>query len=276
MNDSIIEILKSVLQTWNQHMTDIWNMVIMSPMDFREGAVWEVILEIFGIMQATGLAFLVLFFVMGVMKTCGSFAEAKRPEQAFKIFIRFAIAKGLVTYGLELMMAIFKIFQGITQSITSITDFETASNVTIPEEIIDAITDCDFLESIALWALSMIGGLVVIVLSLIMVMTVFGRFFRLYLFTALSPLALSTFAGEPTQTTGISFTKSYAAVCLEGAIIALSCLMFSVYASAPPGVEPDASAIAQVLSYMLAIILNMLMLVGTVKGADRVVREMIG
>ena len=276
MNDSIIETLLTVLDLWNQKMVDIWNMVSMSPVDFRDGAIWAVILDVYGVMQATGLALLVLFFVMGVVKTCGSFTEVKRPEQAFKIFIRFAIAKGLVTYGLELILTIFKIIQGVIQSITSMEGFETAAEATIPEEIITAVSNCSFLESIPLWALTMIGSLVIIVLSFVMVMTVFGRFFRLYLFTALSPIALSTFAGEPTQSTGISFLKSYAGVCLEGAVIALSCLMFSVYASAPIGFEGELSALAMILSYILATILNMLMLVGTVKGADRVVREMIG
>lgn len=276
MNDSIIETLLTVLELWNQKMVDIWNMVSMSPVDFRDGAIWAVILDVYGVMQATGLALLVLFFVMGVVETCGSFTEVKRPEQAFKVFIRFAIAKGLVTYGLELILAIFKIIQGVIQSITSMEGFETAAEATIPEEIITAVSECSFLESIPLWALTMIGSLVIIVLSFVMVMTVFGRFFRLYLFTALSPIALSTFAGEPTQSTGVSFLKSYAGVCLEGAVIALSCLMFSVYASAPIGFEGEISALAMVLSYMLATILNMLMLVGTVKGADRVVREMIG
>ena len=257
-------------------MTDIWNMVSMSPVDFRDGVIWPIILDIYGIMQATGLALLVLFFVIGVVRTCGSFADVKRPEQVFKIFIRFAIAKGMVTYGLELILLIFKIVQGIILSITGMEGFEAAAATEIPEEITTAISECSFLESIPLWAITMIGSLVIIVLAFIMVMTVFGRFFKMYLYTALSPLALSTFAGEPTQSTGISFLKSYAGVCLEGAVIALSCLLFSVYASAPIGFGEKMSALAMVLSYMLAIILNMLMLVGTVKASDRVVKEMIG
>ena len=276
MNDSIIETLLTVLGIWNSQMTDIWNMVSMSPVDFRDGAIWPIILDIYGIMQATGLALLVLFFVIGVVRTCGSFADVKRPEQVFKIFIRFAIAKGMVTYGLELILLIFKIVQGIILSITGMEGFEAATATEIPEEIKIAISECSFLESIPLWAITMIGSLVIIVLAFIMVMTVFGRFFKMYLYTALSPLALSTFAGEPTQSTGISFLKSYAGVCLEGAVIALSCLLFSVYASAPIRFGEEMSALAMVLSYMLAIILNMLMLVGSVKASDRVVKEMIG
>lgn len=276
MNDSIIETLRTVLGIWNSQMTDIWNMVSMSPVDFRDGVIWPIILDIYGIMQATGMALLVLFFVIGVVRTSGSFADVKRPEQVFKIFIRFAIAKGMVTYGLELILLIFKIVQGIILSITGMEGFEAVAATEIPEEITTAISECSFLESIPLWAITMIGSLVIIVLAFIMVMTVFGRFFKMYLYTALSPLALSTFAGEPTQSTGISFLKSYAGVCLEGAVIALSCLLFSVYASAPIGFGEEMSALAMVLSYMLAIILNMLMLVGTVKASDRVVKEMIG
>ncbi len=75
------------------------------------------IVQIHGALQAIGYALLVLFFVVGVVKTCGSFTEVKRPEHALKIFIRFAIAKGVVTYGLELMMALFNIIQGVTSTI---------------------------------------------------------------------------------------------------------------------------------------------------------------
>ena len=82
-----------------------------SPETFKGGGIWQVIVQIHGALQAIGYALLVLFFVVGVVKTCGSFTEVKRPEHALKIFIRFAIAKGVVTYGLELMMALFNIIQ---------------------------------------------------------------------------------------------------------------------------------------------------------------------
>ena len=77
-------------------------------------------------MQAIGLALLVLFFVVGVMRTCGSFAEVKKPEHALKLFIRFALAKGAVTYGLELMMALFNIVQGLISTIMNAAGFGTA------------------------------------------------------------------------------------------------------------------------------------------------------
>ena len=200
----------------------------------------------------------------------------KKPEHALKLFVRFALAKGVITYGLELMMALFRIVQGIVGTIMGAAGFGSAEETVLPQEIITAVEDCGFFESIPLWAVTLIGGLFVTVLSFIMIMSVYGRFFRLYLYTAIAPVPLSSFAGEPSQNVGKSFLKSYAAVCLEGAIIVLACIIFSVLASSPPVVNPDAAAVTMVWSYVGELIFNMLVLVGAVKMADRVVREMMG
>lgn len=277
MSDNwIVQNLQNALNTWNSKLADIWNLVTQTPETFKGGTIWNVIKNIYGGMQAIGLALLVLFFVVGVMKTCGSLTEVKKPEHALKLFIRFAIAKIVVTYGMDLMMAIFKISQGIVSKIMTISKITSSTNSTLPTEMIKAIEDCGFFESIPLWAVTLIGGLVVTVLSFIMIMTVYGRFFKLYLYTALAPVPLSTFAGEPTQSVGKSFLKSYAAVCLEGVIIVLSCIIFSLFASSPPVVDTNAAAVTQVWKYIGELVFNMLVLVGTIKMSDRVVREMMG
>ena len=277
MSDNwIVQNIQNALDTWNSKLADIWNLVTQTPETFKGGGIWNVIKTIHGGMQAIGLALLVLFFVIGVMKTCGSITEVKKPEHAFKLFIRFAIAKIVVTYGLDLMLAIFRISQGMVAKIMSLSNITGSTNSVIPTSIVNAIEDCGFFESIPLWAVTLIGGLVVTVLSFIMIMTVYGRFFKLYLYTAIAPVPLSTFAGEPTQSVGKSFLKSYAAVCLEGVIIILSCIIFSLFASTPPVVDVNAAAVTQVWSYIGELVFNMLVLVGTIKMSDRVVREMMG
>ena len=174
------------------------------------------------------------------------------------------------------MLDIFKITQGITAKIISTANITFSSKSTLPNSIITAIESCGFFESIPLWAVTLIGGLVVTVLSFIMIMTVYGRFFKLYLYTALAPIPLSSFAGEPTSNIGKSFLKSYTAVCLEGAIIVLSCIIFSLFASSPPVVDSSAAAVTQVWKYIGKLIFNILVLVGTIKISDRIVREMMG
>ena len=277
MSDNwVVQNLQNALDTWNSKLAEIWQILTQSPENFKGGGIWQVIVQIHGALQAIGYALLVLFFVVGVVKTCGSFTEVKRPEHALKIFIRFAIAKGVVTYGLELMMALFNIVQGVTSTIMKTAGFGSTEDTVLPDEIIKAVEDCGFFESIPLWAVTLIGGLFITVLSFIMIMSVYGRFLRLYLYTAIAPIPLSSFAGEPSQNIGRSFLKSYAAVCLEGAIVVLACIIFSLFASSPPVVDPDAAAVTMVWSYIGELIFNMLVLVGAVKMSDRVVREMMG
>ncbi len=277
MSDNwVVQNLQNALDTWNSKLAEIWSLVTTTPETFKGGAIWNVIKSIYNSMQGIGLGLLVLFFLVGMIKTCGSFDEVKRPEQVFKLFIRFVLAKIVVTYGMTLMLDVFKITQGITSKIISTANITFSSKSTLPNSIITAIESCGFFESIPLWAVTLIGGLVVTVLSFIMIMTVYGRFFKLYLYTALAPIPLSSFAGEPTSNIGKSFLKSYTAVCLEGAIIVLSCIIFSLFASSPPVVDSSAAAVTQVWKYIGELIFNMLVLVGTIKISDRIVREMMG
>ena len=277
MSDNwVVQNLQNALDTWNSKLSEIWQLLTTSPQDFKGGSIWNVMVTINGAVQAIGLALLVLFFVVGVVRTCGSFTEVKKPEHALKLFIRFAIAKGVITYGFELMLALFNIVQGTISTIMTSAGFGTPNQTTLPSEMITTIEECGFFESIPLWAVTLIGGLFITVLSFIMIMTVYGRFFKLYMYTALAPIPLSTFAGEPSQNVGKSFIKSYCAVLLEGAVIVLACIIFSLFASTPPVVNPDAAAVTQVWAYIGELVFNMLVLVGAVKMSDRIIREMMG
>ena len=277
MSDNwVVQNLQNALGTWNDKLAEVWQLMTMSPENFKGGGIWNVILNINGAMQAIGLALLVLFFLAGVVQTSANLTDVKRPEHALKLFLRFAIAKGVVTYGLELMMAVFEIVQGIISKIMRTSGLGGASKTSLPAEMIDAIEDCGFFESIPLWAVTNIGSLFITILSFIIIMTVYGRFFKLYMYTAIAPIPLSTFAGQPTQNVGRSFVKSYAAVCLEGAIIVLACVIFSMFAATPPVVNADAAPTAMVWKYIGELVFNMLVLVGSVKMSDRIIREMMG
>ena len=215
-----VQNLQNTLDTWNEKLEEIWQLITQSPEQFKGGTIWSVIVDIHGAVQA--------------------------------------------------------IMQGLISTIMNAAGFGSASETVLPQEIVDAIEDCGFFESIPLWAVTLIGGLFLTVLWFIIIMSVYGRFFRLYLYTAIASVPLSTFAGEPSQNVGKSFIKAYAAVCLEGAIIVLGCIIFSLFAASPPAVDPDAAAVSMVWSYIGKLIFNMLVLVGAVKMADRVVREMMG
>lgn len=274
--DGIIDNLTSALNTWNEKLAEIWMLLTQSPETFKGGDIWNIIVKIHGALQAIGLSLLVLFFLWGLIRTCTNWQDIKRPEHAFKLFLRFIIARGLVMYGMELMTGIFEIVQGVISTITRTVGLGTAESTVIPQEIIDAVNNTGFLESIPLWAVTLLGSIFITILSFIMILTVYGRFFKIYMYTAISPIPLAATAGESTQNTAFTFIKSYAGVCLEGAIILLSCIIFSAFASSAPAIDTSASAVSMIWSYIGELIFNMLVLVGTIKMSDRIVKEMMG
>lgn len=157
MSDNwVVGNLQNALDTWNGKLNEIWTLITQSPDQFKGGTIWNVIVNINGAVQAIGLALLVIFFLVGVVKTCGSFAEVKKPEQVVKLFVRFALAKAVITYGLELMLGIFKIVQGVMQTIMQTAGLGNATQTTLPQEMINAIESCGFFESIPLWAVTLI------------------------------------------------------------------------------------------------------------------------
>ena len=275
-NAWIVDNLNNALNTWNSKLAEIWQLLTQSPQTFKGGGVWAVMVSIHGALQAIGYGLLVLFFAAGVVKTCGSFVEVKKPEHALKLFIRFALAKGAVTYGLDLMLAVYDIVQGMVTTVINRSGVGGMTGMTLPQELIDLIASVGFWDSIPLWAVTLIGGLFVMVLSFTMILTVYGRMFSLWMYAAIAPIPLSSFAGEPTSNVGKNFLRSYAGVCLQGVVIALACIIFSTMATAAPAVDGSISAVTAVWSYVGELVFNLLILVGAIKGCDRIVKEIMG
>lgn len=262
----IVDNLNSALEMWNGRLAEIWQLISTSPESFKGGGVWNAIVNINDGLKAVGYALLVLFFVMGVVKTCGSFTEMKKPEVAFKCFIRFVLAQAAVSWGMELMTGAFRVAQGMVADIA-----------VSPEELVSVIEDVGFIDSIPLWAVTLLGSLFIWVLSLVMILTVYSRFFKLYIATAIAPIPLASFAGQPSSSIGVAFLKSYAAICLEGCVIVLACVIFSAFASSPPAIADDTLAAATIVwNYVGELIFNMLVLVGAIKMSDRIIRELMG
>lgn len=273
----IIQNLNSALSTWNERMTEIWTLITTAPEDFRGGSMWYVVLGINTALRAIAYALLVLFFVSGVMKTAGDFTSLKRPEGVFKIFLRFALAKAAITYSIHITTAFFQIAQGIVSTMIGSSGLTDTMPVELPERIAELIEDVGLLDSIPLWAVTLLGCLLIWALSTVIILTVYSRFFRLYIATAIAPIPLASFAGEPTSSIGKSFLKSYAGICLEGCLIVLCCIIFSSFATTSPVLSDESLApVTIVWNYVGELLFNMLILVGLVKGSSQLVRELMG
>lgn len=276
MNDNwLIESLKWTFEFWNNKQTEIWQLVSTTPEEFKGGDIWRLALTLNDGLKAIGYGLLVLFFALSICKSTINFRDLRRPEQGLRFFIRFVLAKTAVTYGIDLMTAIFNICTGIVSAIAEKMG-TAAADMALPEELETAVNEVGFLASIPLWLVTILGCLVIIVLSFVMILTVYSRFFKLYMYTAFAPIPLSSFAGEATSFMGKAFIKSYMGVCMEGAVIVLACLIFSAFTSSGNFglVDAESTAVVQVLAYLAETIFNMLVLVGLIKGSDRIVKEM--
>ncbi len=258
-------------------MSEIWTLLTQTPQSFKGGDIWTMITGIHNAMVGIGYGLLVLFFAMGVFQSAASFRDFQRPEFALRHFIRFVLAKVAVGSCMEIMTAIFSVCGGVVATVMSGMGGSVSTAAALPTEIVTAIEGLGLLESIPLWLVSLLGSLFITVMSFILLLTVYGRFFRLYMFTALAPLPLASFAGEGTAASGKAFLKNYIGVCMEGAVIVLACLIYSAFlSSSTPAADASLPAVTMAWQYIGQLIFNMLILTGLVKGADRVVKEMLG
>ena len=255
----------------------MWALLTTSPQSFKGGTIWSVISTINGVLGAIGTALLVLFFTIGVIKTCGSFAELRKPETAVKVFIRFAIAKYLIDNCLTLLVDFVTIVQGIISKVTGASSIGTALEFIIPSEVQSTFEGIGILDgAIPVWAVCFIAHLAFIVIGIVLLLTVYGRFFRIYMYAAIAPIPLSTLAGQPTENIAKSFLKSYAGVCMQGVVIVLACIIFTAYAASMPQIDTTAEPLTMVWGYVTEVCFNMLVLVGLVKGSDRIIHDMMG
>ena len=277
MSDNwVVSTLESALETWNNKLTEIWALVAQTPERFRGGEIWNVIVGLNNTLVGFGYGLLVLFFAMGVFQSAASYRELQRPEFALRHFIRFLLAKVAVGSSLELISAIYRICGGVVSTVMGSIGADVSTAV-LPAEIISAMEDVSFLESIPLWLVSLLGSLLITVLSFVLILSVYGRFFKIYIYTAIAPLPLAAFAGESTSPSGRAFVKSYVGVCMEGAVIVLACVIYSAFlSSGSSALDASLPTVTMVWEYIGQLVFNMLVLTGLVKGASRLVHEMLG
>ena len=269
MSDNwVVATLEDALSNWNDKLAEIWSLVSQTPESFRGGEIWTVIVGIHNALVGFGYGLLVLFFAMGVFRSAASFRELQRPEFALRHFIRFLLAKVAVGSSLELITAIYKICGGVVSTVMGGIGSAISTTATLPDKIV---------ESIPLWLVSLLGSLLITILSYVLILTVYGRFFKIFIYTAIAPLPLASFAGEATSRTGQTFLKSYVGVCMEGAVIVLSCVIYSAFLSGgSTALDESLPAVTMVWQYLGQLMFNMLVLTGLVKGSDRLVHEMLG
>ena len=272
----VVDIIENCITLWNSTLSSIWSMLTQSPETFHNGAVWDAITKIFTALQGAGYGLLVLFFAMSFFKHTVSFREFRHPEQIIGYLIRFVAAKVLISQGMEVIKLIFKISGSFIGDIAAQMGGLTEIAATLPENIRNAIEDASIIPQIFIYLVSLILSAVVIVLSISLLMTVYGRFFRIYMYVALAPLPMSTFAGELTSRHGRTYMQGLIGACMEAIVIVIACIIFNAFTSVDGSDFPinfGDSGVGLVLTYMLKVIIQMVILGSMVKAATRSVKR---
>lgn len=272
----ITSLLDKALNTWNEKLAEVWSLLTTSPENFKGGAIWGIVQQIYGSIQGVGYSLLVLFFLVGMLKTTTSPQDLRRPETLVKLILRFIISKAVITYGMDILMAVMEVPQGMVGGILSTIGVGSVQEVQLPEAFTAAVEALKWRESIPIVCLALICFVIIYALSFVLILTVYGRFFRFYMFAAIAPIPLAGLAGEGTNQMTRGFFRNYAAVCIEVIVIALACVIYSAIVGAPPVVNAEAGAADIVTGYIVEVIFNMLVLVGTVKACDRMAHELMG
>lgn len=282
MKDIAIAVMKGSLAVWNYVMNIVMDLLSLSPETFSPN-VYNATISISGALTAIAYGLLSMFFVFGLFKSVSSYIEFKRPEVLFKALCRLAIVKGLIAYGNQLLVSVMNLGQGIISQAATAINVNEEMLFTFPEELANSIrndTSITWSASITIMLIAILCTLIVIAIAFFMLLTIYSRFLKFYMYMAIAPIPLATYGGEPTQHVGRQFIKNYAGVCLEAFIIYMAVILGSAIANSTGWISINnflgESAAIRVLWFYATIILNMLLVSGTAKAADRVVHEMMG
>jgi hypothetical protein len=270
------KIIDWAFRFWDTILGDITVILTTEPQSMFGGAVWETIVNINTAFQSVAYGLLALFFLMSFLKNAIDIREIKRIEVIIRYIIQLVISMAVITHGMDIVLGIFSFGMGLVSTVTSIGSLGGAT--TLPADIIDAANRTGFWEKSAVFIIALLGAIVIIAVSITILIQVYGRFFKIYLYAALAPIALAGFAGSETSFMGKSFIKNFAAVCLEGAVIMIACVIWQKVANTALPVMPDAGVLpsAMLLAYMVRVIISMVLLASVIKLADTITKSALG
>lgn len=267
--------LNWALSFWANGLGTIKALLLLSPTTFSPEA-WSVVTTIYHIIQGTAYGFMIVCCYLGLIKSGLTLVDLRRPEVAITALMRFLIAKLFIDSGLSLLIFMMRIGGDIISSVFSNGAFSPES-IALPEEIVQGLADCGWLDSMKIWLVAVIAILVIIVQTLVIVLTVYGRFFRIYVLAAIGALPMAFMAGETTQHIAFHYLKIFGGVCLEGVVTAIACIIYTVILSAVPEISVSGdSLMVQLLSYIVGICFQTLLLTGMIRGADSLMSRMMG
>lgn len=222
---NIDNIVSDVDQLFNKLNADLGLItdIITQPQNSMPG-LWNMVEGIFNCILPIGYSLLALFFMLDLFNKTITFRVA-RIENIIKILIRVILAK-------VIMKSSFEILNFVYQSISDVISLVYSSPGTI-QNIVDIEVLKTQLENMKMMELIMFQiklmpmNFIMLIVKIIIQVICYGRIIEIYIYTALSPLPLSTMPNEEHNNIAKRFIQHYISVCLQGLIILIACMSFT-------------------------------------------------
>lgn len=239
--------------------------------------VWKNVNGIYSMFMGIGASLLTLYFVIGWVKEATDLKAQFTMDHIFLHLIRLILTGAGMMNALNMIKTFMRLSGLLAAQVgmSIATDYD-ASNLF--GQLTEGVTGGALFGT---GILCMIGGfigmMVILVSGICIVLSVLNRFFKIFMCIPFAPVALASFAGgRGLSQSGISWIKTFLAYCLEAVVIALALLVAFSFFQNRSDIFSAADGWAGTVLGICNICLPMLAAVGCVKGAEGILRKMLG
>lgn len=259
----------------NQRAQDLSDLLLKSPTEIADGRVWETVETIYNSLFSTGASILLICLYIGILKKCRTWVEVRHVAIWLPVWIEYLVFSALLANGLAVVLWIIEAGQGLLRQIL------TSVSPDLMEAELDpgtwnSINNLSTSEALVVLLISLIGALVIIVLSFMMILPVFKRFFKLSLLSSVAPITLPLLSTEASRPMGISYLKALSATVLEAVVIVIAIALYNAWHGSIEMVfDAGSDAFSNIMSFLAGEIYMFLILNTFIKSAENTVREII-
>jgi hypothetical protein len=265
INDLILGPAYTIGNTiWQIAMTMITGVVGTTPEDFS-AETWTFVVNIlYPWSLGIGILLLNTFFLVGFLRSHSDLKTNYTMEILVNAMIKVVMANTLMRGGIALMRAFFTMAA------------ELSVQVLVAQPAAFMPEDKDFGTYLFFFIFGVIYALVAIVCAILMLLSVYGRYLKLYVLIVFGPIALSTWAGgKGIENSAYAWIKTFLSNTFEIVVIAL---IISIGGRLIHSIDMGTmiSGIGQLVDGFGAVIqslIHILLMTGAVKGAERLLKQ---
>ena len=229
----IVANLQAALNFFNAMMQFLYDILVINPVTYRGGTIWQVVDTIYESLLGVSISLCVIFFYIGIIQDSAELILHRRWEVIVWDIFKFSMMSGKILYGRYLLLIVFYIGKEFVDAVSGDDGnvLETMVWVEMPDKIVNATNGLSMSSGIVFWVVTLLAAIVIMVACFSIMLVVYGRLFKIYLHIAVSPPFIACSAGKSTMSVFATFIKSFAAICLEGLLIVVVCIIFSAFAN---------------------------------------------